>query len=110
MRKMLAECMQPGAGSLDNEEGRRWRLLFHKRRRLLHSFLSNKPRRRVEVKRKKRRCAFLTTLVVTVSAILVVLSPFAVAYVCSSLLGNPIAYVVTKNETSKEEMIILAFR
>ena len=55
-------------------------------------------------------CGLLGKLAVTALAILVVLVPLGLAYLCSVFLGNPTAYVVTKNETSSEELVILAFR
>ena len=67
---------------------------------------------RVEQTRRRRQvpCGLLGKLAVTALAILVVLVPLGLAYLCSVFLGNPTAYVVTKNETSSEELVILAFR
>jgi hypothetical protein len=66
---------------------------------------------RVDQKRRKKKAHGLCfQLAVTLLAIVIVLLPYVLAYLCSSLLGNPAAYIVTKNETSKEEMVISAIR
>jgi hypothetical protein len=64
----------------------------------------------VDQKRRKKPHGLLFKLAVTLLAIVIVLLPYVLAYLCSSLLSNPTAYIVTKNETSREEMVISAIR
>ncbi len=61
-------------------------------------------------RRRKAHHGLCFQLAVTLLAIVIVLLPYVLAYLCSSLLGNPAAYIVTKNETSREEMVISAIR
>jgi hypothetical protein len=65
---------------------------------------------RVDQKRRRKAHGLCFQLAVTLLAIVIVLLPYVLAYLCSSLLGNPAAYIVTKNETSREEMGISAIR
>jgi hypothetical protein len=67
---------------------------------------------RVDQKRRKKKAhhGLCFQLAVTLLAIVIVLLPYVLAYLCSFLLGNPAAYIVTKNETSREEMVISAIR
>ena len=67
---------------------------------------------RVEKQRKRRRPkGLLFKLAVTGLALVIVLLPYGLAYFCSALLGNPVAYVITKNESaSPQKLVILAIR